>query len=115
MGGDLRHSISKLVSLGNPELCLLKDPWESITRSRAVKSLRFGLQGSHHCFMALVEKGTPGSELEDGSLLREIAAASVPVPRAPAPRATQRWPGESCTSVMTLQEEIPELREPGLL
>ena len=65
--------------------------------------------------MALVGKGTPGSELEDGSLLTEIAAASVPVPRAPAPRAIQRWPGESCTSVMTLQEEIPELREPRLL
>ena len=65
--------------------------------------------------MALVEKGTPGSELEDGSLLTDIAAASVPVPRAPAPRTTQRRPGEPRTSVMTLQEETPELREPGLL
>ena len=59
--------------------------------------------------MVLVEKGTPGSELEDA------AAASVPVPGAPTLRATQRPPGEPCTSVMTLQEEIPELMEPGLL
>ena len=49
--------------------------------------------------MALVEKGTPGSELEDGLPLTAIVAASVPVPRAPAPRATQRRPGDPCTTV----------------
>ena len=84
---------------GEPRTVFTQGP---LGEHHPIKSRDFALQGSHHCFMALVEKGTPGSELEDGSLLTEIAAASVLVPRAPAPRATQRWPGEPCTSVMTL-------------
>lgn len=108
MGGDLRHTISKLVSLGIPEVCLLKVPWESITQSKAVKSLRFCLTRKPPLFHGSGGKGDSG--VRAGGCSSSVRAGSW----GPSSQGRQRPPGEPCISVMTVQE-IPELMEPGLL
>lgn len=90
------------------------EPWTSFTQgSLGEHHLAMSCDGSgilpykvtSTCCMVLVEKGTPGSELEDGLLFTETA--SVPVSRAPAPRVAQRQPGNPCTTVSYTAGEGP--------
>ena len=88
VGGDLRHSISKLVSLGIPEVCLLKAPWESITRSKAVKSLRFCLTRKPPLFHGSGGKGDSG--VRAGGCSSSVRAGSWG-PSSQGHTETARW------------------------